>query len=249
MGLFLGNPEPLDSKFEQNFTAGIWKGIKLLMPLEGVVVGAVLVISLEFWGKYTTYTERETNHFPGGAFVWFCLLAVYAWFDPCPGAIQWSLAWVGPLLHCCNSVDGWGNLGGAFFVFWSGWPVSFTIRIIVGNSRLCKGTVQRFQKAYYIAALLSLRFMGYYDGQNQWVYYRYSISSSAFGVSVYCSNYCWCPAWEFGRRSWFWWWTTVASLAYPIFGMQSGIYLEPLFLPASSSRHHLRWGLLSILVF
>lgn len=254
LGLFLGNPEPLDSKFGQNFTAGILEGYQTFDAIGGVVVGAVLVISLELLGKYT-YTERKQIIFRAGLLSGFCLLAVYAGLIAL-GA-TFSGVWPGldraPLLHQLSH-EILGKLGGAFLAVLIGLACFTTaVGIIVGTADFVKGLFKDSKKAYYIAALLCC-FMGVMMGQNQ-VGFIIDIAFPAL-LLVYPVTIVlivlnalpeiWAPKLVFRGVVW-----TTVLFSIPdfwdaVFGTN---YLEPLFSWLPLAQHNLGWFFPVFLVF
>jgi len=155
IGLFT-DVEPIRASiFDNSFTDGILEGYQTFDAIGGVVVGAVIVVSLELQGKFN-YEEKKAMIARAGFIAGLGLLIIYG------GLIALGALYSGTVLIenrtqllTLLSTNTLGDIGTAFLGILVALACFTTaVGIVTGTADFVKGLTKNSQKAYTITAVL-----------------------------------------------------------------------------------------------
>ncbi|GEQ84682.1 branched-chain amino acid transport system carrier protein [Patiriisocius marinistellae] len=155
IGLFT-DVEPIRASiFDNSFTDGILEGYQTFDAIGGVVVGAVIVVSLALQGKFN-YEEKKAMIARAGFIAGLGLLIIYG------GLIALGALYSGTVLIenrtqllTLLSTNTLGNIGTAFLGILVALACFTTaVGIVTGTADFVKGLTKSSQKAYTITAVL-----------------------------------------------------------------------------------------------
>ncbi|MGJ8665539.1 MAG: branched-chain amino acid transport system II carrier protein [Patiriisocius sp.] len=155
IGLFTDVEPMRASIFENSFTDGILEGYQTFDAIGGVVVGAVIVVSLALQGKFN-YEEKKSMIAKAGLISGIGLFVIYG------GLIALGAFYSGTIsvenrteLLTLLSTKTLGNVGTAFLgVLVALACFTTAVGIVTGTADFVKGLAKNSQKAYTITAIL-----------------------------------------------------------------------------------------------